>query len=60
MVSFPRPFPTVHNDSPAGSGSSLTTAAIKSVRTALDVPERELKRWRRVFDAHAKEVNGEK
>lgn len=39
---------------------SLTASAIKGVRTALDIPERELKRWRRIFDTNAKVVNGEK
>ncbi|RDB28374.1 Calcium-binding mitochondrial carrier protein Aralar1 [Hypsizygus marmoreus] len=48
---------TVHCDS--GEGASLTSA-IKSVRSALHVPERELKRWRRIFDANAKVIDGEK
>lgn len=38
----------------------MTVSAIKGVRTALDIPERELKRWRRIFDSNAKVVNGEK
>ena len=48
-----RVVPTIHNDSGVAS-------AFKSVRTALDIPERELRRWKRVFDANAKDVNGEK
>ncbi|KAJ7786601.1 mitochondrial carrier domain-containing protein [Mycena metata] len=36
------------------------TSAIKSVRTAVGVPETELKRWRRIFDTNAKVVKGEK
>ena len=50
-----RLFPTIHADDP----SSLTSA-IKSVRDVVAVPETELKRWRRTFDANAKVVNGEK
>ncbi|KAJ7109932.1 mitochondrial carrier domain-containing protein [Mycena epipterygia] len=42
--------PTIHAD------SSLTSA----LKTAVAVPETELKRWRRTFDANAKVVNGEK
>lgn len=51
-----RIFPSLHCD----SEGFLTASAIKSVRTALDIPERELRRWRRVFDANAKIFNGEK
>ncbi|KAJ7161297.1 mitochondrial carrier domain-containing protein [Mycena crocata] len=51
-----RILPTIHSDS---DGSSLTSA-LKSVRTAVAVPETELKRWRRTFDVNAKVVNGEK
>ncbi|KAJ7675333.1 mitochondrial carrier domain-containing protein [Mycena rosella] len=42
-------FPTVHADSP-----------LAALKTAVAVPETELKRWRRTFDANAKVVNGEK
>ncbi|KAG5652441.1 hypothetical protein H0H81_004985 [Sphagnurus paluster] len=38
-------------------GAPLTK---ESVRTALDVPERELKRWRRIFDTNAKVIEGDK
>ncbi|KAG5647705.1 hypothetical protein DXG03_008428 [Asterophora parasitica] len=58
MAPWSRVVPTVHCD--ADGSVSLTATAIKSVRTALDVPERELKRWRRIFDANAKVVDGEK
>lgn len=58
MDPWSRVLPMVHCDSK--EGASLTASAIKSVRTALDVPERELKRWRRIFDANAKVVEGEK
>ncbi|KIK87034.1 hypothetical protein PAXRUDRAFT_152448 [Paxillus rubicundulus Ve08.2h10] len=43
---------TVYCDAQDGP-SSLTGAALKSVRNAVAVPESELKRWRRVFDANA-------
>jgi len=39
---------------------SITKNAIQTVRTAVAVPESELKRWRRIFDANAQDVNGEK
>ncbi|KAJ3778241.1 mitochondrial carrier domain-containing protein [Lentinula raphanica] len=42
------------------SDSSLASSAIKSVRTAVSVPETELKRWRRIFDANSKVVDGER
>ncbi|KAK7058544.1 mitochondrial aspartate-glutamate transporter agc1 [Paramarasmius palmivorus] len=51
-------FPTVHCDSTSATGSVAT--ALSSVRTAVSVPESELKRWRRIFEANAKVVNGEK
>ncbi|PPQ66366.1 hypothetical protein CVT26_011085 [Gymnopilus dilepis] len=58
MSSSSRVLPTVHND--ADGSSSLTKTALQTVRTAVSVPEGELKRWRRTFEANAKEVNGEK
>ncbi|KAE9409110.1 mitochondrial carrier [Gymnopus androsaceus JB14] len=48
--------PTVHCD----SDSSLAASALKSVRTAVSVPETELKRWRRIFDTNSKVVEGER
>ncbi|KAF8634876.1 hypothetical protein AX15_000630 [Amanita polypyramis BW_CC] len=50
--------PTVHCD--AERPPSLTASAFSTVRTAVSVPENELKRWRRTFDSHAKIVNAEK
>jgi len=47
--------PTVHSDSDSSS-SSLTASALQTVRTAVAVPENELKRWRSTFDSNA---NGE-
>ncbi|KAH8835566.1 mitochondrial carrier domain-containing protein [Flagelloscypha sp. PMI_526] len=40
--------------------SSNTSSPFSTVRAAISVPESELKRWRRVFDTHSKEVNGER
>ncbi|SJL06370.1 uncharacterized protein ARMOST_09706 [Armillaria ostoyae] len=39
---------------------SLAASALKSVRTAVAVPESELRRWRRTFDSNSKDVNGDK
>ncbi|KAJ3517865.1 hypothetical protein NLJ89_g229 [Agrocybe chaxingu] len=50
--------PTVHADS--DGSSSITKSALDTVRTAVAIPENELKRWRRTFDNNAKVVNGEK
>jgi solute carrier family 25 aspartate/glutamate transporter 12/13 len=58
MSPWDRVMPTVHCDSEGRP--SLTASAVKGVRTTLDVPERELKRWRRIFDVNAKVINGEK
>ncbi|TFK41831.1 mitochondrial carrier domain-containing protein [Crucibulum laeve] len=58
MPTWTRVFPTVHCDSEAEP--SLTASALKTVRTAVAVPETELKRWRRTFDTNAKIINGEK
>ncbi|KAJ3812398.1 mitochondrial carrier domain-containing protein [Lentinula aff. lateritia] len=49
-------FPVVHCD----TDSSLAASAIKSVRTAVSVPETELRRWRRIFDINSKIINGER
>ncbi|KAJ3855273.1 mitochondrial carrier domain-containing protein [Lentinula lateritia] len=49
-------FPVVHCD----TDSSLAASAIKSVRTAVSVPETELRRWRRIFDVNSKIINGER
>lgn len=53
-----RIFPTIHCDSEPQP--SLTKAALQTVRTVVAVPENELKRWRRTFDANSKVINGEK
>ena len=56
-MAWSRILTTVHCDS---EGAPITKSAIQTVRTAVPVPENELKRWRRIFDANAKEVHGEK
>lgn len=57
MGPLSRIFPTVYNDSDKGTIGTIRSA----VSSAVAVPENEIKRWRRTFDANAKvEVNGEK
>ncbi|PBK76635.1 mitochondrial carrier [Armillaria solidipes] len=55
---FPRIFPMAHCDD--AESHSLAASALKSVRTAVAVPESELRRWRRTFDSNSKDVNGDK
>ncbi|OBZ79884.1 Calcium-binding mitochondrial carrier protein Aralar1 [Grifola frondosa] len=52
-LSFPRIFPTAYCDASESSPASRAVSAIKTVRSAMAVPENELKRWRRTFDANA-------
>ncbi|KAF9486576.1 mitochondrial inner membrane protein [Pholiota conissans] len=59
MAPFTSLFPTVHCDANAAQ-PSITKTAFQTVRTAVAVPENELRRWRRTFDANAKVVNGER
>lgn len=60
-LNLPRIFPTVHCDAEGAPPTSRTAAALKSVKSAVAVPENELKRWRRTFDANAQtEVEGTK
>ncbi|KAH8099839.1 mitochondrial inner membrane protein [Cristinia sonorae] len=59
---FPSKFPsnTVHCDVDAPT-ASRAASAIKTVKSAMSVPENELKRWRRTFDANASTgADGEK
>lgn len=58
MPSWSSILPTFHSDSDASS--SITASALQTVRTAVAVPENELKRWRRTFDNNAKVINGER
>jgi len=52
--------PTAHCDAQVNS-SSLANSALKTVRNVVAIPESELRRWKRVFDANAKVlVNGER
>ncbi|KAK1234871.1 mitochondrial aspartate-glutamate transporter agc1 [Marasmius sp. AFHP31] len=55
---WPSILPTVHCDST--STTSNVASAINTVRSAVSVPETELKRWRRIFDGNAKEFEGVK
>ncbi|KAI8981137.1 mitochondrial carrier [Trametes punicea] len=62
-LKLPRIFPTVFCDSdqPAPAPTSRAAAAINTVKSAMAVPENELKRWRRAFDANAQTiVDGQK
>ncbi|KAJ6520104.1 mitochondrial inner membrane protein [Mycena sanguinolenta] len=59
MSWFSRFFPAIQADS-IHADSNKSGSLLKSVRTAVAVPESELKRWRRIFDANAKVVNDEK
>ncbi|KDR85744.1 hypothetical protein GALMADRAFT_234804 [Galerina marginata CBS 339.88] len=58
MSSWSRIFPTVYCDS--DGSSSLRKTALQTVRSAVAVPESELKRWRRTFDTYSKVINDEK
>jgi len=60
MTSSPSTLPVVHADSGNADGSP-TSRVVQTVKSAVRVPESEIKRWRRTFDANAKAVvNGEK
>jgi len=51
----------VHCDADPEATSSRAASAIKTVKSAMAVPENELKRWRRTFDANAQvTVNSDK
>jgi len=47
--------PVVHADSENSDGSAAARV-VQSVKSAVAVPETEIKRWRRTFDANAKTV----
>ena len=55
-------FSPIHCDAPAQPASvSRAVTALRSVKSAIAVPESELKRWRRIFDSNAQTViNDEK
>jgi solute carrier family 25 (mitochondrial aspartate/glutamate transporter), member 12/13 len=54
-----RIFPTTHADAPAASQANPTSLK-ETIKSAVTVRETELTRWRRTFDTHAKEVEGQK
>jgi solute carrier family 25 aspartate/glutamate transporter 12/13 len=52
---------TLTANSTLGDAATATaSAAISSVKNTVASPESESRRWRKTFDTHAKEVNGEK
>ena len=57
-LDLPRLFRTVHCDRGAEESSApdktKLSTAISAVKGAISVQESELKRWKRVFDTHAK------
>jgi solute carrier family 25 (mitochondrial aspartate/glutamate transporter), member 12/13 len=57
-LNLPRLFPTFHcDDGPKGppvSDQKRLSTAISAVKGAISVQESELKRWKRIFDTHAK------
>lgn len=55
MATSPPDLPTIHADS--DTRPLVTMSGLKSVVT---VPDSELKRWRRTFDANAITLEGEK
>lgn len=57
-LGLPRLFPTVHCEGGAEDQShpdhKKLSTAISAVKGAISVQESELKRWKRLFDTHAK------
>ncbi|KAF7791229.1 hypothetical protein EIP86_002243 [Pleurotus ostreatoroseus] len=50
-------FTTIHCDAPAQPAvTSRAAAALETVKSAVSVPENELKRWKRLFESNAKTV----
>jgi solute carrier family 25 aspartate/glutamate transporter 12/13 len=59
-TSPPDPLPVLHADSGNPDGNTAARV-VQTVKSAVRVPESEIKRWRRAFDANAKpHVDGEK
>jgi solute carrier family 25 aspartate/glutamate transporter 12/13 len=59
-MTSPNTLPVVHADS-GNAGGSPASRVVQTVKSAVRVPESEIKRWRRTFDANAKAVaDGEK
>ncbi|KAI0363620.1 mitochondrial carrier [Pilatotrama ljubarskyi] len=62
-LNLPRIFPTVFCDSDqaAPAPASRAASALNTVKSVMAIPESELKRWRRTFDANAQTiVDGQK
>ena len=55
-LGLPRIFGTIHCDADDQAPTSRAVSAINTVKSAIGVPESELKRWRRTFDANAQTV----
>ena len=57
-LGLPRLFPALHCDvgtgGPPASDHKKLSTAISAVKGAMSVQESELKRWKRIFDTHAK------
>ena len=57
-LDLPRLFPTLHcddgADKPPASDQKKLSTAISAVKGAISAQESELKRWKRLFDTHAK------
>lgn len=52
---------TLAASSTLGEAATATaSAAISSVKKTVASPESESRRWRKIFDAYAKEINGER
>jgi solute carrier family 25 aspartate/glutamate transporter 12/13 len=59
-MASPNTLPVVHADSENSDGSAAARV-VQTVKSAVRVPESEMKRWRRTFDGNAKTVvSGEK
>lgn len=54
-LSLPRIFGTIHADSP-DTATSVAVSALTTIKSATSVPQSELTRWRRTFDASAQTV----
>lgn len=60
-ITLPRIFPTFHCDESAQSAVTRTaTSAANTVLKRISTGETELRRWKRSFEAYAKDVNGQK
>lgn len=60
MIPGPSVAQEVQMDDGSPTASRKIGAALSSVSRATAIPESEIKRWRRTFDANAKEIGGGK